>query len=257
MAELTIRGLSVARAGKPVLRGVDLALGKGACVALLGPNGAGKTTLLRAALGLERPLAGQVRLGGADPSAMDPAHRARIAAYLPQARPLAWPLSVRDLVGLGRFAHGGAIGRLAAADAAAAARALAACGLELLADRRADALSGGELARAHVARALAAEAPLLFADEPTAALDPAHAWRVMALIADFVAQGGAALVALHDVNLAAAFASRCVLLKDGAILADGPPETALTEDTLGALYGVQARVRREEGRLAIDLGGPR
>ena len=120
-----------------------------------------------------------------------------------------------------------------------------------LADRRTDTLSGGELARVHCARAFAAEAPLLVADEPTAALDPLHQFRIMDLIAAFVANGGGALVVLHDIQLAARYASRLIWMKDGLIRADGPPAETLTEARLTEIYGVQAKV---DGRT-ITLNG--
>ena len=242
MIDLRAQDLTV-RAGETCLiDGVSFELKPGELVAVLGPNGAGKTTLLRAALGLIAPDAGVSRLAGQDVASLSPMTRARQIAYLPQTRPLAWPNTVRDVVALGRFSHGAVLGRLHGADAAAVARALAACDIAELATRKVDTLSGGEAARVHCARAFAAEAPLLIADEPVAALDPRHQFRVMDLIAGFVAEGGGALVVLHDVALAARYASRLIWMKHGRIVADGPPAETLSAARLADIYGVKARV---------------
>jgi iron complex transport system ATP-binding protein len=242
MSELVAKALSLRARGATLVDRASFRLAPGELVALLGPNGAGKTSLIRASLGLVRPSSGRATLGGADTAGLAAAQRARALAYLPQQRPLAWPLGVRDLVALGRFSHGAVPARLAPADAAAVDRALAACDLETMAHRRTDTLSGGELARVHCARAFAAEAPLLIADEPTAALDPRHQLQVMALIRDFVGAGGGALVVLHDIQLAADHASRLVWMKAGRILADGAPEDTLTPERLAEVYGVQATI---------------
>jgi iron complex transport system ATP-binding protein len=226
--------------GRRVVDDVSLALAANEFVALLGPNGAGKTTLLRAALGLVPVAAGRVLLGGEDPRRMKPEARARRAAYLPQARPLAWPISVRDAAALGRFAYGASPSRLSAGDAAAVDAAIEACGLSALQGRATDTLSGGELARTHVARALAAGAPLVVADEPIAALDPKHQWRIMETLARFAGGGGCVLAVLHDIALAARFATRIVLMREGKVLADG--KDVLSAETIAATYDVEAEV---------------
>ena len=183
-------------------------------------------------------------LAGRDPAHLNPAERARRIAYLPQARPLAWPLRVRDVVALGRFAHGAAPGRLGTDDAAAVSRALASCGLTPLAERLSSTLSGGELARMHVARAMAAEAPLLLADEPTAALDPLHQHQVMRLVRACADAGRGVLVVTHDTAQAARIADRLVWMAAGRLVADGSPEATLTAERLAEVYGVRASVRR-------------
>ena len=253
---LVARGVGVVLDGREVVRDAALRLAPGELVALLGPNGAGKTTLLRAILGLAGRSAGRVRVGDADPARLPAAERARRIAYLPQARPLAWPLRVRDVVALGRFAYGASPGRLRAADAAAVGRALSACGLEALAERRCDTLSGGELSRTHVARAMAAQAPLLVADEPTASLDPLHQHQVMALIRAGVDAGGGALVVLHGGALAARFADRLLWMREGRIVADGPPEDTLTPERFAEVYGVRAVVHRLAGHWSVSIAGP-
>ena len=255
MADLAAHGVSVTLGGHRILHDASLRLAPGELVALLGPNGAGKTTLLRALLGLVQRSGGRVRIGGDDPARLPASERARRIAYLPQSRPLAWPIRVRDVVALGRFAHGASIGRLRGADAAAVERALLACGVGRLADRPCDTLSGGELARVHVARAMAAEAPFLIADEPTAALDPLHRHRIMGLVRACAGGGGGVLVVLHEAALAALFADRLVWLADGRIVADGPPEETLTPQRLAEVYGVRARVRRIDGDWLVSVAG--
>lgn len=252
MTELRATDLTLTAKDAVLVDRVSFELRQGEFVALLGPNGAGKTSLIRASLGLQMPSSGTAILGETDTAALPPNQRARRLAYLPQVRPLAWPNRVKDVVALGRFAYGAASGQLSDTDSKAINRALKACDLEHLADRGADTLSGGELARMHCARAFAAEAPLLIADEPTAALDPRHQFRILDLIAAYVGQGGGALVVLHDLRLAARYASRLIWMKGGRVLADGPPEDTLTAARLEEVYGVRAQV---DGRR-VEMDGP-
>ena len=249
MTDLVIKDLNVDVTGKALVKKASLSVGSGELVALLGPNGAGKTSLIRAALNLEKTSTGKVTISGQDARALSAGARARKVAYLPQSRPLAWPNRVEDIVSLGRFSHGASLGRLSPTDATAVAAAMSACDITHLANRRADTLSGGELARVHCARAFAAQAPLLIADEPIAALDPRHQFRIMDLIQRFVSDGGGALVVLHDIQLAARYASRLVWMKDGCILADGSPEETLTTSRLEDVYGVKAVI--ENGRVLM------
>ncbi len=242
MIDLHVENISVHADETVLIADASFVLQPGELVALLGPNGAGKTTLLRAALGLVKPVSGSTYLGGDEVCALSTGERARRVAYLPQTRPLAWPNIVRDVVALGRFAHGAALGRLGAADAAAVDQAIHDCDIAHLAERRTDTLSGGELARVHCARAFAAQAPLLIADEPVAALDPRHQFRVMDLIKSYVAQGGGALVVLHDVALAARYADRLIWMKGGALAADGTPADTLTPQRLAEIYRIRATV---------------
>lgn len=256
MAELLVKDVSVTLGGRDVLCGASLTVGSGELVALLGPNGAGKTMLLRAVLGLVGRSGGSVHAGGDDPARLTPAERARRVAYLPQSRPLAWPVRVRDVVALGRFAYGASPGRLSGEDAAAVDGALSACDLCALADRSCDTLSGGELCRTHVARAMAARTPLLLADEPTEALDPLHQHQVLSLIRGYADAGNGALVVLHEVALAARFADRLAWIRGGRIVADGPPEETLTAEHMAEVYGVRAAVRRVGNEWLISVAGP-
>lgn len=251
---LSLEGAQAVIGTRAVLQGVDLALGQGELVALLGANGAGKTSLLRGALGFLPLTAGQAMVGGRPARELSPVQRARAVSYLPQVRPLAWPVRVLDLVSLGRYAYGAAPGRLAPADRRAVESALEACDLTRLAQRRADALSGGELARVHLARALAAQAPLLVADEPVAALDPRHQFDVMRVLQHHVAEGGGGvLVVLHDIALAARFAHRLVWLQEGRVVADGPPRDTLTPQRLREVFAVEARVSEDADGLTVRI----
>ena len=255
MSELTVAGLRVTLDRREIVSDASLRVRSGELVALLGANGAGKTTLLRALLGLTPRIGGSVSIDGNDPAQLSASERARRIAYLPQIRPLAWPIRVRDLVALGRFAHGAALGRLGSIDAAAVDRALAVCDLGTLADRAADTLSGGELARVHVARAFAAEAPLLIVDEPTAALDPLHQHQVMHLLRTSASSGCGVLVVTHDISLAAQTADRLVWMTAGRVVADGPAEATLTAEQVAAVYGVSATVRRIDGDWLVSVAG--
>ena len=195
----------------------------GRVTGLIGPNGAGKSTLLRASAGLI-PIDGGARLvQGADIAAMTARERARRLAYLPQSRPLYWSVPARAVVALGRFAYGNPLYENDE-DANAIDRALAETGACHLADRPVGELSGGEIARIHLARALAGAAPLLLADEPVAALDPAHQISVMALLRRKADEGRTVLAALHELPLAASHCTRLVVLNEGRVAFDGAPE---------------------------------
>ncbi len=234
--------ITVLAPGATLVENASLVLEAGELVALLGPNGAGKTSLLRASLGLSKPAKGHVILGGDLVQALTPMQRARRISYLPQIRPLAWPNTVHDVVALGRYSHGASLGRLKTEDAEAVDAAINACDIQELSQRKTDTLSGGELARVHCARAFAAQAPLLIADEPVAALDPRHQFRVMDLLKNYVRNGQGALVVLHDIALAAKYADRFIWMKDGQIQAQGSPEETLTEERLAQIYGIKSRV---------------
>ena len=253
MTELVARNLCLEIGDATLVDDANLSLRPAELTVVLGPNGAGKTSLLKAMLGLVRPTRGCAMLDGEDSYGVPPARRATHVSYLPQQRPLAWPNRVRDIVALGRYAHGVAPGRLGDEDAAAVEHALTACDLVALAERQADGLSGGELARVHFARAIAAQAPLLIADEPTAALDPLHQLNIATLIRHFVDSGGGALVVLHDVALAARVADTLVWMKEGRIVAQGSPTDTLNETMLRDVYGVRARIDHDDNGFSVRI----
>ncbi|WP_296820208.1 ABC transporter ATP-binding protein [Brevundimonas sp.] len=235
MSALSVSGLSVVQAGREVLHEVGFSVEPGEMVALLGPNGAGKTTALRAALGLVKARSGEATLGDVDVFRLDPRGRAERVGYLPQERRLAWGLPAIEVA---------ALGAPLAPPQAARERAMAA--LELfhvgeLADRSVFELSGGERARVLLARLFATEAPLLVADEPVAGLDPDAQLLCLERLRDHTRAGGAVLLTLHDLGLAARYADRVVVFDGGRVMADGPPGRALTQRLLREVFGIRAK----------------
>jgi iron complex transport system ATP-binding protein len=237
---LKLHNASVTVHGAQLLSDVSFEVTPGKLVGLLGPNGAGKTTAVRALLGLQPLSAGYAYLDGQPSHSLTPKQRALRVSYLPQARKLAWPIAVREAVSLGRFAYGGPMGRLGSVDAAAVEDALTRCSLNGFEDRSVTSLSGGELARVHLARALASQGPALIADEPTAALDPGHSFDVLATLKSQASSGQAVLVVLHDLALAARFCDEIILLHQGKLVIQAPPRKALTASTLANVYRVKA-----------------
>lgn len=246
MAELRAHGLTVEAGGRRLLDDASIVLRGGELVAVIGENGAGKSTLLRSITGY-RSAGGHVDIDGQSLASLSASERARRVAWLPQSAALAWPVRVRDAVALGRFAHGGPPGRLSAADRVLVNEALARCELTTLAEQSTATLSGGELARVHLARVLVTGAPLLLADEPVAALDPRHRLAVMTMLRAMVAAGSGALVVLHDLSLAARFADRVIAMQDGRIVAEGPVARIVTPMVLERLFGVPFAVTDDRG----------
>jgi iron complex transport system ATP-binding protein len=207
----------------------SLTLAGGELVCLVGPNGSGKTSLLHALARIGRP-EGAVRIDGVDPATLPPARRMRALGFLPATRDLTWPLVARDLIALGG----------ANEDELAHVRRM--FQLENVADRRADHLSTGERSRILNARALAPRPALLLLDEPTANLDPLWQIRLMAMLKTSIAETGqAALVAIHDLDTAARYADRMILMENGRIVADGVPDALLAGPDIPAVFGIERR----------------
>ncbi|MFN3961060.1 MAG: ABC transporter ATP-binding protein [Parvularculaceae bacterium] len=236
MMRLEAITLSVRRKDCVLVQAASLAATSGEFIGLVGPNGAGKTTLLRALAGLEAPAAGHVAIDGADMRAMSPRERARKLSYLPQAREVAWSITAEAVVALGRFAYG-TPARLGPEDRAAADRAFASTDAGAFRTRTMSTLSGGEQARIHLARALAAEAPILLADEPTAALDPKHARAIMQALRAKADGGGIVFAALHDLRLARRWCSRIIVMNEGDLVADDDAERAMTPAIMETVFG--------------------
>jgi iron complex transport system ATP-binding protein len=252
-AALTADNVSVRLGAREIVHGANLALNGGELVAMVGPNGAGKTTLMRALAGLV-PAEGSIALGGKPLQSLQARERAQHIAYLPQGHVFHWPMSVASIVMLGRAPHADAFSGTTAADRAAVARALSETETVEFADRAVTTLSGGERARVALARALATQARVLLADEPTAALDPRHQLTVMELLRQAAHAGGAILAIMHDLTLAARFADRVVVMDRGMVVADGLPAEAMSIERLAAVFGIEATTV-EVGNKRVPIAG--
>lgn len=234
MKVLELDEVSAAIGKKPVVRNADLVIQAGELVALCGPNGAGKSSLVRVAAGLLKPTSGSVRYSGVQSSSLSARERAACLSYLAQERRVTWNMPAAELAALGAPF-------LAGTDALIRARnALEEVGVGRLHDRGVADMSGGERARVLLARALVSEAPLVLADEPIAGLDPDAQLLVLERLRARRDAGGAVLVSLHDLNLAAQYADRVVVLDQGAIVADASPIDALTKNVLHQVFSLDA-----------------
>lgn len=229
-----LRGVGVTIAGRRILDGVDLAVRPGELVALIGPNGAGKSTALGVLAGDTVPDHGVALIDGRDARGVKVAELGRLRAVLLQQKGVSFSYPVREVVAMGRMPWARTPQR--DDDDAIVADALERTATAHLADRDVTTLSGGELARVSLARVLAQRCPIVLLDEPTDALDLGHQEQVLALAAELAGAGRAVLAVLHDLDLAAAYADRVVLLSDGRVVADGPPEEVLTASRVAAVY---------------------
>jgi iron complex transport system ATP-binding protein len=233
------RNILVRFGSREVLRDVSLGVSSGEALALLGPNGAGKTTLLRSLNRTVPVELGEIILDGKSIGDMSRREIAREIAVVAQENETKFPITVREFVLAGRFARGAAFGWETSSDVEAAEKALRDCDLDGFGERLMNELSGGERQRVVLARALAAETRVLLLDEPTANLDLAHQALMFRLVRKRCRDAGAAAVVItHDLNLAAEFADRVMLLKDGAVVASGSPEEVLTVENVRQVYDV-------------------
>ena len=228
------------------LRGVSISIEPGKITAICGPNGAGKSTLIRLLAGVLHPTGGEVLLEGTRLADLHPRKRAQAVGYLPQEPKIAWDLSVRNLVSLGRLAHRDA-------HKEPVKDAIAALGLVQFADRPVSTLSGGERARALLARVLAGTPRYILADEPFAALDLAHQASLARHLRAQADRGIGVAVVVHDLSLAHNLADTVLLLHEGAVLADGAAGDALSPGNLKAAFGIEARWLGEPGAWALAV----
>jgi ABC-type cobalamin/Fe3+-siderophores transport system ATPase subunit len=254
-SRLRVAELTFERSGRRILDSIAVQFASGSVTVVLGPNGAGKSTLLGCMAGLLRPSYGTIELDETSLTSVAADERARRIAFLPQIPEIAWPIDAATLVALGRIPF-----RHRASDAeneAAVRRAMQATRTTQWSQRVVTTLSGGERARVLLARVLAVESDWILADELFAGLDPAHQFEVADLLRSLATQGHGVVLTIHDLALAARIADRVVVIHHGRIVADGPPEAALTPPTLREVYGIDAQWLsvRERGTPLIAIHG--
>jgi iron complex transport system ATP-binding protein len=240
----------------PAVDGVSLSIREGACTAVLGPNGSGKSTLLRLMLGVLSPDAGAVEFERRPLASWPRAELARRVGVVPQSEEIAFPLTVRELVAMGRYPHLGPWRSEGEADRRAIAGAMRVCDVEGLAERAVSTLSGGERQRARIARALAQEPRVLALDEPTIALDVRHEMEIFELLRELGASGVTVLLITHNLNLAARYADRLALLDRGRLAAAGAPAEVIRRELLERVYAWPVRVAEHDGApQVVPLSG--
>jgi iron complex transport system ATP-binding protein len=239
----------------PAVLDLSLEVPSGATTAVLGPNGSGKSTLLRLLLGILPPSAGTVEFDGRRVADWGRDALAKAVGVVPQGEETVFPISVREMVAMGRYPHLGAWRREGDADRRAVEEAMRRCDVWDLAARPVPTLSGGERQRGRVARALAQEAPTLALDEPTQALDIAHEMSIFELLRDLGHAGKTVLLVTHNLNLAARYADRLVLLHRGRVAAEGTPAQVLTRETVERVYGWPVEIVPHPGP-GPDAGAP-
>jgi len=243
---------------REVLRGVQLELATGTVCTILGPNGSGKTTLLRCLLGEHTPSRGSVAIMGEPLESMSERTRARQLAYVPQLPSSAFAFTVRELVGMGRYAHQGSLGLQSRQDRALVEQAMERTDTLRFAGRTIGELSGGEAQCVMIARALAQQPRVMLLDEPTSHLDLRNQLRVVQLIRQLAREDDmAALVVGHDLNLAARHSDRLVLFHSGRVAATGAPDEVLEAELLRETYGVEVElIPAPEGPPLVQARAP-
>ncbi|MEU9633962.1 ABC transporter ATP-binding protein [Streptomyces tendae] len=241
-SRLAARGVTVGYGARSVIDGLDVAIPPGVITTIIGPNGCGKSTLLRTLSRLLRPTGGTVVLDGEDIAALKTREVAKKLGLLPQAPVAPEGLTVSDLVARGRHPHQSWLRQWSSDDADVVRRALAMTGVSDLADRPVDSLSGGQRQRVWISMTLAQGTDLLLLDEPTTYLDLAHAVDVLDLVDDLHESGRTVVMVLHDLNLATRYSDNLVVMREGAILAQGHPRDVITADLLHEAFGLRAKV---------------
>jgi len=241
-APLAVRELVMAYDGPPVIEGLDLEVPAGSFTVVVGPNGCGKSTLLRALARTLRPRAGEVLLDGEPVARLRGKEVARRVALLPQSPVAPEAITVGDLVARGRFPHQGLLRQWSEADAAAVDSALAATETTELRERLVSSLSGGQRQRVWLAMALAQDTDILLLDEPTTYLDIAHQYEMLTLCSRLHREGRTLVAVLHDLNQAARFATHLVVMREGAVAAQGSPAEIITAELVESVFGLPARI---------------
>jgi iron complex transport system ATP-binding protein len=256
---LSANSLSLIYNGHKVVDNFNLDLQEKSIIGLIGPNGSGKTTVLRGLAGLLEPVSGSALIDGKEAAHMDKQLRARLVGWVPQQESSAWPLTVQEVVRLGRAPHRGWFMPFTEDDVEIVDRSLDRADLLPLKHRAVTKLSGGEFQRVLIARVLAQEPKVLLLDEPTTSLDIQHQIQVLDLVRSLVHEKGLAIImAIHDLNLAARYCDNLVLLDHGRQVSAGSPEDVLTPENFQSVFGVEACLYRDpwnEWAVSVRDGG--
>ncbi|PVD10342.1 ABC transporter ATP-binding protein [Streptomyces sp. CS147] len=239
---LAARDVTVGYGDRTVIDQLDVAIPSGVITTIIGPNGCGKSTLLRTLTRLLKPTGGTVVLDGEDIGTLRTKDVAKKLGLLPQAPVAPEGLTVADLVARGRHPHQSWLRQWSSDDADVVRRALAMTGVADLADRTVDSLSGGQRQRVWISMTLAQGTDLLLLDEPTTYLDLAHAIDVLDLVDDLHESGCTVVMVLHDLNLATRYSDNLVVMRGGAVLAQGHPRDVITAELLHEAFGLRAKV---------------
>ena len=223
-----------------VLKDISFQCSGGKFIGIVGANGAGKTTLVRIMAGLFNNYIGSVRINSQCLSTWGKNNLACERGYLPQKRNIYWPLTVEKVLELGRLQYGGRWNNISGDDSKLVSDVIQETGIEDLRFRKVDSLSGGELAQVLLARVLVGRPRIILADEPISGLDPSHSLQVMESLQGLALKGCLVLCVIHDLVLASRFCDRLILLHNGMVLADGDPQSVLSEKNLDTAYGVRA-----------------
>jgi iron complex transport system ATP-binding protein len=247
---LRIEGIDFRYKNINVLKDVGIDLGKGEILSIVGPNGAGKTTLLKCILGIVKPNKGTILIDGKDASRKNRLSLAKCISYVPQASPSKFPISVFDTVLMGRRPY--MVWKPSKIDLEVVADVLRSMDLEDVALRDFDQLSGGQKQKVLLARAFVQDTDYLLLDEPTSNLDLRHQMEVMEMISSVVKRkGAAAMLAMHDLNLASRFSDTIVMLNAGKIFCTGEPLQVMTVENIRSVYGVEATINQNNGNPYI------
>jgi iron complex transport system ATP-binding protein len=256
MSELVASKISVSKGGYAILTDVNLRATSGELIAVIGPNGAGKSTLLSALAGLTRPNRGAIRLDRRPVANLGARELARRRAYLPQDPRCEWPISVERLVALGLTPVLPVFGGFSSAQDMRITQVLSDCDLLSQRSQPATTLSGGEFARAMLARTLVGDPGVLILDEPMEGLDPRHRIDAAARLRALSEAGKLVIASVHDLTLAVRYATRIVALHHGQIAADGPALETMTPDLLRRIFDVDAQLAGTDARVYVDYLAP-